>query len=271
MDVIVKQADAGVAAVFPVEIPCVEKAAEKAGVQLGRQRVFHAAPFRPQRVEAGDELQILPAQLLQGVIDFDRAFGAQAGDDTENVGVHPLFLQQSEIFGHPIPSGLSGGVRAQLLVDGLGAVHADAHEKAMGGEEVRPLLIEGETVGLDGVVHLHPLGVALRGLGHKMAEIIQPGQGRFAALKGKGDHPPLVQRGKGILDQPIGGSFGHPAGVGLGTIGCFVLVKAIPAAHIAQAGGGLDEKIQIFHGWGSPLCWFTFRLATSYSSSSNRT
>src|SRR5699024_5989165 len=64
-DVVLKQAHADITACLPVVIPLVEYGIEKPAVPLGGEGEGMGAPRFLQRVQAGDELKKLAAQLFQ--------------------------------------------------------------------------------------------------------------------------------------------------------------------------------------------------------------
>ena len=62
-------------------------------IALGRKGVRHTAPGDLQRVQAGDELQGMISQLLQGLVHLLGTAGHGPGDHTQKIGLHPRPVQ----------------------------------------------------------------------------------------------------------------------------------------------------------------------------------
>ena len=82
---------------------------------------------------------------------------------------------------------------------------------------------------------------------HKGAEKIEARQSGFAPLEGKGNASPLLYGGKGAVNQLFRRFQRHHALVFFPPVLRFIRVEAVGAAHIAQAGGGLNEQRHVFH------------------------
>ena len=117
-------------------------------------------------------------------------------------------------------------------------------------QEIRPLPVQTDPVGLDGVVDADSFFVVLLFQGHKGFVEIQPHQGGLSPLEGDGAFLPGIV--KALLDHRLQGLLRHEA------IGAFlplfhdVPVKAIAAAQIAQPRRGLDQQMDRSHGTDAP-------------------
>ena len=125
------------------------------------------------------------------------------------------------------------------------AVNADPYQKSVFCKKISPFLIQGKSVGLNGILNRAVQHIVSLYQLHEGTEKFQPGKSGLAALKDKGYGRQRLffhgfHRGKRLLYQQFGGIRCHKDRVFLLTQGHFVFIKAVFASHIAGAGGGLD-------------------------------
>jgi hypothetical protein len=128
----------------------------------------------------------------------------------------------------------------------LRAVQRDTHEKRIRFKKRSPFFIQTDPIGLDTVEYGD---IALHGTlrFQKEPEKIQSGKGRFAALKQKMDTATVLCGGKGFFNQLFCHFMGKQAHILARPAVGNIIVKAVPATQIAQAGRWLDEKCIMFH------------------------
>ena len=243
--IILKIADADVVSLLQLLIPDIKNAAQKPAIKLRRQGIGLSADG-VERVETGDELQIVPpqrAEALEGALGLS---GQLTGHDTEQVRFDPVGIQQPKGMSRSVPCAMSGGVQPVEVVDLLCAVQREAHEERVGFEKGGPRLIQADAVGLDAVEHRE---AALQGALRFQKELkkLQPGKGRFAALKQKMDAAAVLGGGEGLFDQLSCHFVGEQPHVFAGPAAGNIVIKAVPAAQVAQAGRWLDEECIVFH------------------------
>ena len=128
----------------------------------------------------------------------------------------------------------------------LCAVQREAYEERVGFEKGSPLFIQTNAIGLDAVEHRD---IALHGTlrFQKEPEEIQPGKSRFAALKQKMDAAAFLCGCKSLFNQFSCHFMGKQSHIFAGSAVGNIVIKAVPATQIAQAGRWLDEKCIMFH------------------------
>lgn len=106
--------------------------------------------------------------------------------------------------------------------------------------------IQTNAIGLDAVEHRD---IALHGTlrFQKEPEEIQPGKSRFAALKQKMDAAAFLCGCKSLFNQFSCHFMGKQSHIFAGSAVGNIVIKAVPATQIAQAGRWLDEKCIMFH------------------------
>ena len=118
----------------------------------------------------------------------------------------------------------------------------DTYQKIMLLQKGRPLFIDMESIGLNGVSNAHILCTELCFQFHKFPEEIQTSQGGFTALESKLNKAAWLHGGKCCLNQRLGSRLGHKShALYFPDIGD-IMVKTIPAPHITQTGCRLDQK-----------------------------
>ena len=220
-------------------VPAVEQVLEVLAEPLRRQGPGMAAPLLAQGVQTGDVL--LPGKAVPPVkaVDAPDVPGRGGRHHRQDVEIHLVVLQQLDGVHHRAVGALSLGVQAVLVVEGLVPVQGDSHQEMVLGEEGRPLLGHGVTVGLDGVFHRDVAAVELLFQLHHLAEKGEPRHGGLSPLKGDGAAG--RRAAQDLLQHGFQGFFGHDAVGGCLAVGGFVGVKAVPAAHIAKRAGRFDH------------------------------
>ena len=183
------------------------------------------------------------AEALEGALGLS---GQLAGHDTEQVRFDPVGIQKPKGMSRSVPCAMSGSVQPVEVVDLLCAVQREAHEERVGFEKGGPRLIQADAVGLDAVEHRE---AALQGALRFQKELkkLQPGKGRFAALKQKMDAAAFLCGCKSLFNQFSCHFMGKQSHIFAGSAVGNIVIKAVPAAQIAQAGRWLDEKCIMFH------------------------
>ena len=145
-----------------------------------------------------------------------------------------------------IPCALPSCVQPIEIMVLLCAVQREAYEERVGFEKGSPLFIQTNAIGLDAVEHRD---IALHGTlrFQKEPEEIQPGKSRFAALKQKMDAAAFLCGCKSFFNQFSCHFMGKQSHIFAGSAVGNIVIKAVPATQIAQAGRWLDEKCIMFH------------------------
>ncbi len=150
---------------------------------VGDGQGLGAGPF-----DDGDELHPLRAQVVaEEPIDVASVALVGRVDRAQDVELHPVAAQQPPPVHHLVPGALRPPVDTVGVVQLLGAVDAEADEEVVLGEELAPLVVEQDAVGLERVLH-HLVGPAvLLDQLDRLAKELDAHQGRFATLPGDGD------------------------------------------------------------------------------------
>ncbi len=151
---------------------------------------------------------------------------------------------------HPVVAAAALGVRAVGVVQVLRAVQRDADQEAVLGKKLAPFPVDQQAVRLDGKRDGAVMDIFLLAERDRPPEKRQPGQGGLPALKGDGaavgglGQDLFQHRAEGVdAHQPIAGDLPLAGLIG---------VKAVPAAHVAQAAGRFEHHGHTAHA-GSPF------------------
>ncbi len=228
--------------------PGVEQAEHEVAVLLGAHGVLAhrlgsaGRTGRSGRLRAGDELRVVQVVLDKELEDAARVGQVGLADDDQHVELHVVALQQVDGPHGALVDGLAAH-RAAHGVDVRRAVHADADQEVLLGQELRPVLVEQHAVGLQAVAPA-VAGAGLLALDlDGAAEEVEAHQGRLAALPADLD---LARLQGAVLLADGGEYFGGDARAGL--VGVEVVdraVVAVVASHVAVMACGLDQDAQI--------------------------
>jgi len=179
--------------------PLIEDVAEEMAVLLRADRaVLHALAFLIAGVVVAlhdrDELHEPDLQFIaEEAVDLQRVVGVGGVYGAEDVEVDLVALQHLA----PAHDALKG--RLAALVDAVGVVqftrpvHAEADEEVVLLEELRPVVVEQHSVGLEAVVDAHAGLFVLLLVTDGLAEEVEAHQGRLAALPGEGHFGHLLR------------------------------------------------------------------------------
>ena len=191
-------------------------------------------------------MQIVLSQLAEAFEGSLRLSGQLSGHNTEQIRFDPVGIQQRKRMSYFIPCALPSCVQPIEIMVLLCAVQREAYEERVGFEKGSPLFIQTNAIGLDAVEHRD---IALHGTlrFQKEPEEIQPGKSRFAALKQKMDAAAFFCGCKSLFNQFSCHFMGKQSHIFAGSAVGNIVIKAVPATQIAQAGRWLDEKCIMFH------------------------
>ena len=175
---------------------------------------------------------------------MDRPVGADGilGNHCQDVVVHAEFLQGLNGMGHPAKGPPPCRIHPVPVVDLLGPVQRYPHQEVIFRKKGCPLCIDQQPIGLQGKMQPGLIFVFPFCFRHRVPEEIQPGQGGFPALECYGAL--LGHRCQSMLQHCGQGVPGHQAIAGSLPLAGLIGIKAIMAAHIAQAAGRLDHQMK---------------------------
>ena len=204
-----------------------------------RGRRFHG-------IQAGNELQIIPAVFPQKPIHRRALPGHGFGNHREDVVRHPRLLQPANPRHHRRKAAAPRRRGPQIVLQFRRAIQGHSRKVSISLQKGRPFLVDQGGVGLNGTTHPQASGGILLHKGLELPVEFQSRQGGLAPLKDEihalfrfpaGPAHHRLQRFP--RHYAIGSPF--PA---LGQ----VPVKAVFAGQVAQPGGGLDHQRQLPHG-----------------------
>ena len=133
---------------------------------------------RPPAFDQGDELDVAGAVPAQEAVDLAGMAHVVGTDHGEGVELDPVALEQGHGLDHPLEAAPAAMVDALGIVELRRTVDAQADQKPLVREEPAPILVQADSVRLQGVPHrdARPRQLALEG--DRPAEEVQSGQGR---------------------------------------------------------------------------------------------
>ena len=114
-------------------------------------------------------------------------------------------------------------------------------------QKSRPFFVQQSAIGLDGIADAHTFGTKLFYLPGKMLKIGKSRHGGFTTLKREAHHSVRVNGFKYLPNQGVGQRIFHDAHAVLAAVLCLVLIEAIFASEVTQAGCRFDQQIHKFH------------------------
>jgi len=150
---VVEKTHAHLAAVRP---PDVEGLAQKTAVLLRRnregQRFAILIEFRER-----DVLDIVDTQFVEETVEFLRLLHVGLAKHTQDVELHFFGLHQFDGGHYPLPGPAAFLVETVAVVQFLGAVQRDAHQPVVLMEQLTPVAVNENGVGLQRVAHALPV------------------------------------------------------------------------------------------------------------------
>jgi len=234
---VVEEADADVAAVGP---PCVEHLDQESAVLLGGYGVGQGRAGGIE-LRQRNELHVIDAQPAEEPVQLLGAADVRLAEHAKDVELHALLLEQLDALDHALPGAAALLVDTVAVVHLFGAVEREAHQPLILAEEVAPVLVQQDAVGLDGVADALAVAAVLLFELHELLEERQAGQGGFAALKREDALRVGVE--KVGVDEALERVEGHAAsGEGLVGIGVAIEIEAVGAGEVADRRSGLDQQ-----------------------------
>ena len=141
---IVEAADPHLTAVRP---PQLEKLAEELPVLPRRDGVGQRRPIR-RELRQRNELQVIDAHALVELVQLARLLHVGLAEDAQNVEIHFLRLEQFDAPHHTLPRAALLLVETEAVVDLLRPIQRYAEQPLILAEQVAPVLVEQDGVGL---------------------------------------------------------------------------------------------------------------------------
>ena len=139
-------------------------------------------------LDDGDELHEGGADFIAQELVDARALPFVGGvHGSQDVVLGFVLLQQAQPRHHLVVGRVAAFIDAVEIVHILRTVQADAEQEVVLGEELAPVVIEGDGVGLQGVGDAHAWALVLLLVAHRLAEKVQAHQRRLAALPSEVD------------------------------------------------------------------------------------
>ena len=231
-------------------IPQVKEFFQKLPIGFGREGILILSTLVLQSVHAGNVLLVIPAILFVKAIDLRHRFCQLGCHHGEYIELHMVSPHQLGCPQYRVITALAIGAMTVQVVGIFHSVQGQANEKMIFSQKLTPLLVQQDTIGLEGIGHCEAgTGVLFLQLHHFLEEI-QPGKGGFSSLEGKraASLCRLQKQGYGVFQNLVG----HNPIVRDGSHGCFVGVEAVLTPQITPGAGRLYHNADWMHDGRSP-------------------
>src|ERR1035437_8914418 len=220
--------------------PQIENLAEEPPVLPGRDGVGQRRSVG-RELRQGNELQVIDAQAPIELVQLARLLHVGLAEDAQNIEIHFLRLEQFDAVDDALPGAALLLIETEAVVDLLGPIERYPEQPLILAEQVAPVLVEQDGVGLQRIADRLARAAVLLLEGHQFFEKRQSGEGRFAALKR--EHAVGVRVEQVGIHQALERLQRHAAaGQRTVRVGLAIQVEAILAIQIAHRGGRLDEQ-----------------------------
>ena len=217
-----------------------ERLDQESAVLRGRKAERLAAAV--DRVHAGNELNVIPSVFAKKSIDLPPVPRHVRRHDGQDIVIHAVPLQTRDSRLHAAEAALAGRVHAQRVLNLRRAVERHAQQIPVPREKRRPFVVNQRAVRLHAAVNGHVPAPEPPDIVLQLFKKGQPRDHRLASLKDQRKRvPPLGQRLERALEQLCARFIAHYAVIRHVAVLRQVVIKAIPASQIAQAGRGLDH------------------------------
>ena len=183
-------------------------------------------------------VQVIPEEAvdLEGVVAVHRVHRA------EDVELHLVLLEQPDRGDHLVENRAAPPVSPIGVVQLAGSIQAQPDQKLLVVQELAPLVVQKDAVGLEGVLHRHAGRRVLLLQLHGPAEEVDTHERRLAALPGDGHLGNLV-RLDGLPDVGLEHLVRHPEGA-TRIQPLLLQEEAVGAVQVAACAGGLGHGMK---------------------------